>query len=330
MLCPQNWWGDFAGQWAAMRHWSVVILIRILKKNIFKTNFNHISEIDQYYSFPVMRNNDTKLHVNRLGKNLPYSKLTISKQTKVQLHHNIASHSYFRILTLTVTSEYCLSQLHQNIASHSYIRILLLTVTSEYCLLQLHQNFAYHSYIRILPLTVTSEYCLSQLHQNIASHSYIRILPLTHTSEYCLSCLSHIHQNIASHSYIRILPLTHTSEYCLSHIHQNIASHRFILTGQVSRITRESHGCWQFLQAHGRETMLTDMCESHGMLWSGNTNFFRYFYFSPTIFIFHQRSVRRFQDGAILICWISFVPLLSSSTIILEGITQRMIRFTYF
>ena len=25
-------------------------------------------------------------------------------------------------------------------------------------------------------------------------------------------------------------------------------------TSQVSRVTRDSHGCWQFLKAHGRET----------------------------------------------------------------------------
>ncbi len=27
MLCPQTWWGDFVGQWAAGRHWSVVIVL---------------------------------------------------------------------------------------------------------------------------------------------------------------------------------------------------------------------------------------------------------------------------------------------------------------
>ena len=27
MLCPKNWWRDFVGQGAAMRHWSIVILL---------------------------------------------------------------------------------------------------------------------------------------------------------------------------------------------------------------------------------------------------------------------------------------------------------------
>ena len=49
----------------------------------------------------------------------------------------------------------------------------------------------------------------------------------------------------------------------------------FSQTRQVSRITLsltdypESHGFWQFLTAHGSrlgDTMLTDICESHGML----------------------------------------------------------------
>ena len=77
----------------------------------------------------------------------------------------------------------------------------------------------------------------------------------------------------------------------------------FILQSrQLSRISRESHGFWQFLKAHGRETQssrifvnLTECCD-RGII----------FFFSDT-FIFHQWSVRTFQHSASLICWILFV-----------------------
>ena len=71
---------------------------------------------------------------------------------------------------------------------------------------------------------------------------------------------------------------------------------------QLSRISRESHGFWQFLKAHGRETQssrifvnLTECCD-RGIQ-----------FFFPDTFIFHQWSVRTFQHSASLICWILFV-----------------------
>ena len=80
---------------------------------------------------------------------------------------------------------------------------------------------------------------------------------------------------------------------------QGLLSHQ---SRQLSRISRESHGFWQFLKAHGRETQssrifvnLTECCD-RGIQ----------FFFSDT-FIFHQWSVRTFQHSASLICWILFV-----------------------
>ena len=48
-------------------------------------------------------------------------------------------------------------------------------------------------------------------------------------------------------------------------------------TRQDSRISRESHGFWQFLQTHGRETQCSRIFVD------GEYNLFRYFYFSPMI-----------------------------------------------